>query len=115
MLPTWLLGIFAGWTRIDWQRLAIAAVAAAGIILVFTIVNRLVDGAVADWRAAQEREKAELVERVAQGAAIARKRYEDDLGEKSERIADLERELEKLMKDGDPVAFPRGLARSLNK
>jgi hypothetical protein len=113
-IPTWILGIAAGWRRVDVVRLAIAAVAAGALILVWFTVARLIDGAVADWRAAQEREKAELVERVAQGAAVARERYERDKGAAVARAAELEQELAKFT-DGDPVVYPRALVRKMNQ
>jgi hypothetical protein len=113
-IPTWILGIAAGWKRIDVVRLAIAAVVAGALILAWFTVARLIDGAVADWKLAQEREKAAFVERMAQGAAIVRERYERETGKAVRRAVEVEQELAKFT-DGDPVVYPRSLVRRLNQ
>lgn len=103
-----------GLSRFDIKALGIAVLIAIVIVIGWATVARLIDGAVAEWRAAQERERANLIERVAKGAAEARARYENHLGEAVQRATELEQELAKYT-DGDPVVFPRGLARKLNQ
>lgn len=114
-IPTWLLGVFAGWRRVDVIRLAMAAVVAMALIAAWFTVARLVDGAVAEWQAAQEKAKTDLVERMAAGAARDRQRYEQDKGRAVQRAAELEQELAKYLNGGDPIAFPEAVARRLNQ
>lgn len=103
-----------GLKRFDWKAIGIAVLAAALLIGAYATVARLIDGAVAEWQAAQDRAKLELVERMATAAAQTRERYERDKGAAVQRARDLEEELAKFT-DGDPVVFPRALVRRLNQ
>lgn len=103
-----------GLKRFDWKAIGVAVLVAALVIGAHATVARLVDGAVAEWKAEQDRAKLELVERMATAAAEARKRYEQDKGAAVARARELSEELAKFT-DGDPVVFPEALARRLNQ
>lgn len=113
VFPAWLIAIIGGWKRIDWKALGIAVAVGAVLIGFWVVVAKLVDGAVADWKAAQERETSAILRRSEAAAAQARAQYEPQLREAGERTAELERELAAL-KD-DPVIFPPEVVRSLNR